>query len=135
MANSTSSSHHCPSEYSPVFSSILTDTSALSPVRGSWDPHRLNTVVQATRIHDVHCQGDERGSEKEEGIKRECLRFRGMRLLSSKLPTCAYCGPEGGGWDSCLELSGVLERILLVIKEKGQPPCPADLFLYSGSNS
>lgn len=61
--------HHCPSENLPVFSPILTDTSAISLVRASWDPHRLDTVVQATRIHDVHCQGEERGSEKGEGIR------------------------------------------------------------------
>lgn len=69
-----------------MFSPFLTDTSAISPVRGSWDPHRLDTIVQATRIHDVHCQGEERGIEKKEGIKWKCLRCRWSQFLSSNQP-------------------------------------------------
>lgn len=51
-----SSCHHHPTDYLPVFSPVLTDSSAFSSVRWPWDPHRLDTVVQATRVHDVYWQ-------------------------------------------------------------------------------
>lgn len=39
---------------------------------------------------------------KRERELGECLRCRWAQFLSSNLPTCAYCGPEGRGWGSGL---------------------------------
>lgn len=50
-------------DHSPVFSPFLTDTSAFSSVGGPWDPHRLDTIVQATRVHDVHWQVEKQGRQ------------------------------------------------------------------------
>lgn len=46
-----------------MFSPFLTDTSAFSSVRGPWDPHGLDTIVQATRVHDVHWQVEKQGKQ------------------------------------------------------------------------
>ena len=53
-----SSCHHHPTDYSPVFNPVLTDTSAFSSVRWPWDPHGLDTIVQAARVHDMYWQGE-----------------------------------------------------------------------------
>lgn len=58
-----------PTEDSPVFSLVLTGASTHSSVRGPWDPNRLDAIVQAARIHDVHWQGAEGEAEEKDQIE------------------------------------------------------------------
>lgn len=71
-----SSCRHHFTDYSPVFSPVLTDTSAFSSVRGPWGSHRLDTIVKATRVHDVHWQGEawERQGRGDHGGVSEVLK-------------------------------------------------------------
>lgn len=100
-----SSCHHHPTDYSPLFSPVLTDTSAFSSVGWPWDPHRLDTIVQATRVHDVYWQGEEWGRQRRGGQAGESGVLKGPVSLPQthdNPPTCACCGPDGRGGGSCL---------------------------------